>query len=121
MLETLRSGKQRTDGRSLNHLRQIAFEFSRAEGQATALVQWGRTQALAAVSAEVVPPYPDRPTDGLLMFNVEISRMAEAGMGAQRAPPLATEITRIIERSIRDSQALVRLSVTRLSATAAGA
>eukprot|EP00611_Tribonema_gayanum_P024279 TRINITY_DN5322_c0_g1_i1.p1 TRINITY_DN5322_c0_g1~~TRINITY_DN5322_c0_g1_i1.p1 ORF type:complete len:506 (-),score=156.14 TRINITY_DN5322_c0_g1_i1:32-1549(-) len=106
VLETLRGGKQRIDGRELNTLRQIAFQFTRSEGQASVLVQWGRTQTLAVVSAEVVPPYPDRPTDGALMFNVELSKMAEASVGLLRASPLATEITRIIERGIRDSQAL---------------
>ena len=74
VLEALRTGKQRIDGRDLTTLRQIGFHFTRAEGQASALVQWGRTQVMAVVSAEVVPPYPDRPTDGVLSFNVEFSR-----------------------------------------------
>lgn len=33
-------------------------------------------RVLSVVSAEVVPPYPDRPTEGFLNFNVELSPMA---------------------------------------------
>lgn len=32
------------------------------------------------VTCEVVPPYPDRPTEGFLNLNVEISPMAATGV-----------------------------------------
>jgi exosome complex component RRP45 len=106
VLESLQRGR-RIDGRVLTAMRSLRFTFTRAEGQASAEVQLGRTRALAVVSSEVVPPYPDRPADGLLSFSVELSKMAEASIGAQRSPPIAAEIVRIIERGVRDSQALV--------------
>eukprot|EP00953_Heterococcus_sp_UTEX-ZZ885_P026396 14256-Heterococcus_DN1.PRE.1 len=105
VLESLQRGR-RIDGRVLTAMRSLRFTFTRAEGQASAEVQLGRTRALAVVSSEVVPPYPDRPADGLLSFSVELSKMAEASIGAQRSPPIAAEIVRIIERGVRDSQAL---------------
>ena len=33
-------------------------------------------RVLSVVSAEVVPPFPDRPTEGFLQFNAEFSPMA---------------------------------------------
>lgn len=43
---------------------------------------------------QVVAPFPDRPTEGFLHFNVELGPMAAAGMGEvcfmviKRAPPV---------------------------------
>jgi exosome complex component RRP45 len=111
VLESLQRAR-RIDGRVLTEMRSLRFSFTRAEGQASAEVQLGRTRALAVVSSEVVPPYPDRPADGLLSFSVELSKMAEASIGAQRSSPIAAEIVRIIERGVRDSQALVSAQTT---------
>lgn len=98
--------EQRADGRGLHTMRNIRLSFARSEGKASAEVQLGRTRALAVVSCEVIPPYPDRPTEGLLSFSVELSKMAEESVGAQRSPPIAIEIARIIEREFKDTQAL---------------
>lgn len=85
-------------------------------------------RVFAVVAAEVVKPFPDRPTDGFLHLSVELSPMASAGFdvraSAPRARPRALsptrsaslqggrmsaqgiEIQRIIERSFRDSRAV---------------
>lgn len=41
-------------------------------------------RAYAAVSAEVVEPWPDRPTEGFFHFNVEFSPMANPSWEAGR-------------------------------------
>lgn len=51
-------------------------------------------------------PYPDRPTEGFLTFQVDISAMASEQLEAGRNSVLATDLTRIVERSIRGSKAL---------------
>lgn len=48
----------------------------------------------------------DRPLDGFLNFNVVLTPMSSAGADTSRNNPLATEIKRILERQIRDSQAI---------------
>ncbi|CAM9342529.1 unnamed protein product, partial [Choristocarpus tenellus] len=106
ILKSLGSGR-RGDGRKLPDMRLLRLGFARAESQSSAEVQLGRTRVLAVVTGEVVPPFPDRPTEGFLYFNVELGPMASASMGeVSRNSPLAVEIARVIETSVRDSQAL---------------
>ncbi|CAB1111060.1 unnamed protein product [Ectocarpus sp. CCAP 1310/34] len=105
ILRSLRGGR-RVDGRELGDMRLLRMVFARAEGQASAEIQLGRTRVLGVVTGEVVPPFPDRPMEGFLHFNVELGPMAAASMGEQRNSPLSVEIARVIEIGVRDSQAL---------------
>lgn len=52
ILRSLRSGR-RGDGRKTGDMRLLRMVFARAEGQASAEVQLGRTRILAVVSGEV--------------------------------------------------------------------
>eukprot|EP01138_Halocafeteria_seosinensis_P005251 gb/GECG01005368.1/.p1 GENE.gb/GECG01005368.1/~~gb/GECG01005368.1/.p1 ORF type:complete len:120 (+),score=11.55 gb/GECG01005368.1/:1-360(+) len=68
---------QRLDGRSDTEYRDINMSFTRFANKATADVTFGdSTRAYAVVTCDVVPPYPDRPMEGFLRFNVELSSMA---------------------------------------------
>lgn len=87
------------------------------------------------VHGEIVPPFPDRPTEGFLQFNVELSPMASqnfevcasfpsstffvaklfldelcandfVGTQVGRPTPMAVELARIVERGIRECRAL---------------
>ncbi|CAM9602951.1 unnamed protein product, partial [Ascophyllum nodosum] len=104
ILRSLRKGK-RVDGRRLEDMRLLRMVFSRAEGQASAEIQLGRTRVLAVATGEVVPPFPDRATEGFLHFNVELSSMAASSFG-ERSSIVSAEIARVIEIGVRDSQAL---------------
>ncbi|CAM9543014.1 unnamed protein product, partial [Chrysoparadoxa australica] len=99
---------ERVDGRGRDELRSIRVGFGRgtAGAEARAEVQLGKTRVLAVVTAEVVAPYRDRPAEGFLYFNVELSPMAAAVFGKERNPPQAQEMAKFIESEIRDSQAL---------------
>jgi exosome complex component RRP45 len=65
------------------------------------------------VHGEIVPPFPDRPTEGFLHFAVELSPMASpsfeasasAGRGAASSIA-AAELARLVERGVRESRAL---------------
>lgn len=52
ILRSLRSGR-RVDGRKLGDMRALRMVFARAEGQASAEIQLGRTRVLAVVTGEV--------------------------------------------------------------------
>lgn len=58
------------------------------------------------MSCEVVRPRPQRPTEGELVFNVELSPMASPGFEVGRPSPLATEIARMLERCLKESRAI---------------
>ena len=61
---------------------------------------------LANVSCEVVRPRPQRPTEGELFFNVELSPMASPAFEVGRSSPVATEVARMLERCLKDSRAV---------------
>lgn len=61
---------------------------------------------VANVHGEIVPPFPDRPTEGFLHFNVELSPMASQNFDVGRPSPLAVELARIVDRGIRECRAL---------------
>ena len=56
----------------------------------------GHTRALAEVTGELVMPFPDRPAEGILNFNVEFSAMASETFEPGRPPPLAVELARVV-------------------------
>jgi len=106
LLHALSTNGKRMDGRGPMEMRYIKLSFGRADCEGTAEVQLGQTRVLAVVTAEVVPPFPDRPTEGFLYFNVELSPMACPSVEGGRAATVTAELTRVIERCVRDSQAI---------------
>jgi exosome complex component RRP45 len=80
---------------------------SYATGGGWRQVQLGHTRVLAAVSAELGTPFPDRPTEGALNFLVECPPMGHGGWDVGGKPPdEAVEITRLLERTLRDTGAV---------------
>ncbi|CAI5722542.1 unnamed protein product [Peronospora farinosa] len=103
----------RADGRELLQQRKIRVQFRRSESESQAEVQLGRTRVIGNVHGEIVPPFPDRPTEGFLHFSVELSPMAspsfEASSSASRGAAssvVAAELARLVERGVRESRAL---------------
>ncbi|EFJ39971.1 hypothetical protein VOLCADRAFT_108396 [Volvox carteri f. nagariensis] len=64
----------RLDGRRPYDLRKPKFQFSLDDRSAT--VALGSTRVLSVVTASLEVPFPDRPSEGPLRFNVEFSPMA---------------------------------------------
>ncbi|CAO3679963.1 unnamed protein product [Umbelopsis vinacea] len=60
----------------------------------------------AKVSAEVVRPRADKPTEGLLLFNTEISPMASPAFETGRSSEEEVLISRTIEKALRRSRAV---------------
>lgn len=73
LLEALKQGR-RVDGREIYDMRSVEVTLGSDYGYVE--VQLGRTRVAANISAEVVRPHADKPTEGLLIFNTEISPMA---------------------------------------------
>jgi len=96
---------QRTDGRQFFDFRTLKIRFQRhTTGQAEA--QLGETRVMAVVHSEIVAPYPDRPTEGFYIFNVEFSPMADPSFDAGRPSENAVELIRVVERVLRESRAI---------------
>ncbi|KFO87993.1 Exosome complex component RRP45, partial [Buceros rhinoceros silvestris] len=63
-------------------------------------------RVLAQVSCELVPPKPNRPTEGILFFNLELSPMAAPGFEPGRQQELLVKLNRLIERCLRNSRCI---------------
>ena len=106
ILEALEEYQLRVDGRQLNDSRNLSLSFRRRDddAQCSAEVQWGTTRVVAVVQGDIISPYVDRPTEGLLQFHVEFSPMASCGDRVDTET--SVELARVLERSIRTSKAL---------------
>lgn len=105
ILKALRS-KLRSDGRGLHEQRRLMVQVHRSPAQSRAEVVLGRTRVLTVVSAEVVPPFPDHPTEGFLAINVEFSPMASEAFEVGRPTEEATALRLLLERGLKDGNSI---------------
>ncbi|GFR41126.1 hypothetical protein Agub_g1774 [Astrephomene gubernaculifera] len=94
----------RLDGRRPYDMRKIKFQFSLDDRSAT--VGLGSTRVMAVVSAALEAPFPDRPSEGPLRFNVEFSPMASPAFEPGRPGEDAIQVARLVERALRQSGAV---------------
>lgn len=104
--ELLEQGK-RMDGRKLDEFRKVQIEvnpYQKPEG--CAIVSIGRSKVMVGVKMEVGEPFPDRPDEGVLMVNAELSPLASPDF--ETGPPTveSIELARVVDRGIRESQAI---------------
>lgn len=94
----------RVDGRAPGDYRKVAFEYTLDDSSCTVLL--GQTRVLSVVTATLEAPYPDRPNEGSLRFNVEFSPMASPNFEPGRPTENANELARLIERGLRETKAV---------------
>lgn len=94
--------RKRLDGRQCYDYRNVRISFGAEYG--CCVVELGKTRVLAQVSCELVPPKPNRPAEGILFFNFELSPMAAPGFEPGRQPELLVKVNRLIERCLRNSK-----------------
>eukprot|EP01041_Mallomonas_annulata_P007135 gene7135-14515_t len=90
----------RLDGRKLTDCREIVIKLSRGEYSSYAEVIFGNTKVVCSVTGEIVPPYPDRPSEGIVQLNTEVS------FATEKAGISKIDIARMLERSIKESDAI---------------
>lgn len=96
----------RLDGRRLLDWRDTQLKLSRDESRSEADVTIGDTRVLVIVTGEIVKPFPDRPTEGMLQFSADMCLAAEhAGFNQ-------SVICRLVERSIKDNECIDLESLT---------
>jgi exosome complex component RRP45 len=94
----------RIDGREIYDYRNINIKFGKNYGQVE--VRLGKTKVLSNVSCEIVEPYKGKPTDGFILFNVDLSPMGGSEFENNTQTVESIEISRIIDRSLRGSKAI---------------
>ncbi|XP_049765822.1 exosome complex component RRP45-like [Schistocerca cancellata] len=103
VLQALTEGR-RLDGRTFNQHRDLKIFFGSDLGCCQVLL--GLTRVIAQVSCEVQQPKPTRPEEGLLLVYVELSPMAAPDFEAGRPSDLAVQLSRVLEKCIKDSRAV---------------
>jgi len=106
MRSTLGKGT-RFDGRAFDEYRNVSVQKSvikTAEGSAVANI--GNTKVLAAVKFDVVTPFADRPTQGVLMTNTEHLPLASPTF--EPGPPRedSIEMARVVDRAVRSAECI---------------
>ncbi|WVN89783.1 uncharacterized protein L203_105013 [Cryptococcus depauperatus CBS 7841] len=108
LLAALSEGK-RLDGRLPLQMRDVEYIFGEELGCVECRL--GKTAVLAQVSATVVKPRDDRPYEGTLVINSEIGPMASSIYENGRPSDDEVLITRLLEKSIRRTEAIDRESL----------
>ncbi|KAF0341586.1 ribosomal protein S5 domain 2-type protein [Gigaspora margarita] len=94
----------RLDGRGIDDFRSLKITLGPEYGRSE--VKLGDTKVLAKVSCEVARPYPDRPNEGILTLNTELSPMAFAGLEPGRPSEEEVLVSRILEKAIKINRAV---------------
>ncbi len=107
-IKKLLDKETRLDGRKTDEYRKpIKVEYgvvNSAEGSARVTI--GETVVLAGVKLEVIAPYPDVPNKGTIIVGAELLPLSNPEF--EPGPPgiQAIEIARVVDRGIRESEAL---------------
>lgn len=101
-----RQGK-RIDFRTLDQFREISVEVgSIKSAQGSALVKVGKTQVMAGIKVEHAEPFADKPDSGMLIVNAELLPLASPTFEPGRPDENAIELARVVDRGIRESNAI---------------
>ncbi len=106
MLKTFKTG-QRFDGRKFDQLRPIEIQKGNiltAEG--SSLVKLGETRALVGIKFDVMSPFSDRPNEGVIMSNAELSPVASPTFETGPPDENSVELARIVDRGIRSAECI---------------
>ncbi len=98
---------QRADKRSPEEYRKIEVENNPLEKpEGCAQVRIGETLVLAGVKMDLGTPFSDRPDEGVLMVNAELSPIASPDF--EYGPPSeeSIELARVVDRGIRESHSI---------------
>lgn len=97
----------RIDGRKPNEYRPISIELGYAKkADGSASVRIGDTAVLAGVKVEDREPFPDVPDQGNLIVSLELPPIAHESFEVGPPDENAIELSRVVDRSIRDPKAL---------------
>ena len=106
---------EREDGRAFDQYREITIEtnvIDKAEGSSR--VKLGDTHVVVGVKIQTGTPFPDTPDQGVIITNLELIPLASPVFEAGPPREDAIELARVVDRGIRESQAidLAKLCIT---------
>ncbi|KAG8827314.1 hypothetical protein FRB91_001719 [Serendipita sp. 411] len=99
----------RLDGRSVVELREPQLTFGPELGWVECAM--GKTRVMASIEAKMMRPAPDRPYEGMINIQSEISPMASSEYEQGRTSDEEVTITRMLDKVLRRSDALDKESL----------
>lgn len=106
VLDSIGKG-ERMNGRDFKEFRDVKAETDVAKkAEGSAKVELGDTKVMVGVKMGVGDPFPDTPDEGILMVNAELGPIAAPDFESGPPGENATELARVIDRGIRESEAL---------------
>ncbi len=98
---------RRIDERSPESYREIQIQLGLIEkANGSAQVHLGKSKVLAGVKIENGEPFPDTPDEGVLTVNAELVPLASPSFEAGPPSEAAIELSRVVDRGIRESKAV---------------
>ncbi len=95
----------REDGRGPMDYRSIKVQKGFApNAEGSCLAHIGRSKVLAGVKFDVMSPFADRPTEGVVMVNAEFSPVAHPEFRAGPPDENSIELARVVDRGIRSAK-----------------
>ncbi len=95
----------RTDGRKFGEFREITVETGTIEtAEGSSRLRLGNTEVVVGIKMDVGEPFGDSPDKGVLTTNVELIPMASEDFESGPPSPSAIELSRVVDRGIRESQ-----------------
>lgn len=106
VIELAGKGK-RIDERTPDSYRQIQIQVGLIEkANGSAQVYLGKSKVLAGIKIETGEPFPDTPEEGVLTVNAELVPLASPTFEAGPPSEAAIELSRVVDRGIRESKAV---------------
>ena len=98
---------RRIDERTLEAYRPLQIEIGLIEkANGSAQVYLGKSKVLAGIKVETGEPFPDTPEEGVLTVNAELVPLASPSFEAGPPSEAAIELSRVVDRGIRESKAI---------------
>lgn len=107
-VESLLQKGLREDGRKPDEYRSIKIEYgiSAKSAEGSARVRIGETEVVAGVKMEVGEPFPDKPDEGTIVVNAELTPLASPEFESGPPDVSSIELSRVVDRGIRESKTL---------------
>lgn len=106
VVDLVTKGK-RIDERAVDSYREIQIQLGLIEkANGSAQVHLGKSKVLAGVKIETGEPFPDTPDEGVLTVNAELVPLASPSFEAGPPSEAAIELSRVVDRGIRESKAV---------------
>lgn len=94
----------RDDGRQMLEMRNMRLVFSQKNDGVE--VSLGKTKVFAKISSDIIEPSKSKPSEGKMRFliNLRLMRDTKQGFLESSENDLSTEISKVLERSIKGSK-----------------